>query len=95
MKTVACDRGHEFIGFDKNDCPHCEIKRLQGSVMRLEHIIAVMKTAIAQAHLSATHTEDHTRVRNGRLEVWCLGDWVDVEQANIEADEAVGAEEEE
>ena len=62
-----------------------EVKRLAGEVVRLNHIIAVMKTHINMAHHAVANIESNTRIREGRLEVWCLGDWVDVEEENSRA----------
>lgn len=57
---------------------------LQEEVIRLKHVVAVLKGQIAMAHHVMSNIEGNTRVRDGKLEVWCLGDWVDVEKANAE-----------
>jgi len=55
---------------------------LHERVRCLEHIVAVLKAQISMAYHSAKNIEADIRVHNGRLEAWCLGDWVDVEEAN-------------
>lgn len=57
-----------------------EIIQLRGEVTRLEHIVAVLKGQIGMAYQSAETIEDHTRIHEGRLEAWFLGEWVDVEK---------------
>lgn len=69
---------------------------------RYKYIIAVMKSQMAIAYTSVVERvevahaavmliEKNTRVKNGRLEVWCLGEWNDVEEANAEVVEKVKA----
>ena len=48
-----------------------------------------MKNAIGMAQLSAEQIEANTRVRDGRVEVFCFGGWVDVEKEREAAEAAM------
>ena len=77
------------IILDNGMCRWC----LHGEIERLNHIIAVMKYHAIDGGRIAREIEGNVRVQDGRLEVWCLGDWVDVKQARAEAEEEGGEEE--
>ena len=64
-----------------------EIERLNGEVARLQHIVAVLKTNIEMAALSAREIEGNTVVEDGRVKAFCLGEMVDVQDAQREYEE--------
>jgi len=76
--------------------PHSvRIAALEDEGRRQRHINAILMSRITMAAYDLESISDNVRVEDGRLEVWCLGDWVDVEKAGEEyADEAAAKEEE-
>lgn len=69
-----------------------EIDRLKGELQRYRHIVGVLQHSIEMTHLTSTTIEEHVRIHNGRLEVWSLGEWYDVEKEQAEYAEAVGVD---
>lgn len=56
------------------------VAELQDEIKRLKHINAVLKNQTIMAYENARTIEDHVRCKNGKLEVWFLGDWYDREE---------------
>ena len=63
------------------------IAELQGEIARLRHIVAVLKFHISSAYSAAKTIEENVRCRDGTVEVWCFGEWVDVRDVNEEEEE--------
>ena len=97
-------RGHAFIAWSRLEL-EAEVGRLQAlyeargqrveeleaEVKRLQHIINVLRNSIEMTNQAAMTVEDHVRVRNGRVEVWVLGDWLDLEQEQAKDVQAEGS----
>lgn len=43
-----------------------------------QHIIAIVRGQIALAHHTAEHVADDIRVRDGRVEMYCQGEWSEI-----------------
>ena len=78
-----CDNYRGYVCAEHREPSYAE---LQGEVLRLQHIISVLKCYVLNAAEYAQELEGNIRVRDGRVEVWCLGDWVDVKQAQEKAE---------
>ncbi len=59
-----------------------------GELRRLQHIVDVLKGQIGMAYHMVENIEANTRLCDGKVEVWCFGEWVDVlkEAAKAEGD---------
>lgn len=67
-----------------------EVERSRAEIRRLEHVIDCLRSSINMtAHTSETIL-DHVRVRDGRIEVWCLGHWLDLEREQAQSPDADG-----
>ena len=54
---------------------------------RLRHILNVMRFHINSAYDQLSDIEDRVQIRDGRLMVWVLGEWFDVDKENAEAED--------
>ena len=64
------------------------LEELEGEVKRLNHIIGRLQFGIEFARQIAKETPDNTRVRDGKVEVFCLGEWEDAVELAKEDDDA-------
>ena len=71
-----------------------EVKRLERELKRWQHMVRVLQCQIDLTHEHSIGIEESTRIQDGRLEVWSLGEWVDVEKANEDAEAIMAGEDE-
>ena len=79
---MVCEKHGE--GVHPSACAIC----LHEEITRLKHVITVLKSSISITYHTAENVEANIRISGaGRLQAWCLGEWVDVENENAEVEE--------
>jgi hypothetical protein len=53
-------------------------------IERLTHIVGALRFSCQMTGHAAEEIMEHVRCKDGLLEVWSLGEWVDVSKANAE-----------
>ena len=66
-----------------------ELATAKNENRRLDHIIGVLRYACKQAGDAAESVMEDVRIHEGRLEVFWLGEWADVDAATADYKEAV------
>jgi len=70
-----------------------EVEQMQVENKRLRHIICILRWHGMMFTELAASVEGNVRIQNGRLKVWCLGEWTDVVNAQEEADAIMAGDE--